>query len=110
MRLERRLLATSPREAARREGKRLDLAQLRLLQRMNGYMKERRHAFELQIRRLDALSPLKVMQRGYSIVYDGERRIVRSVKEVQPGDPLAVRLSDGELDCAVWSVKGERNR
>lgn len=108
-RLERRLASASPRESARQAAKSLDVAKLKLLQRMNAMMKERGHAFEMHTRRLDALSPLKVMQRGYSLVYDEKRRLVKSVEEVQPGDTVRVRLTDGELDCTVWALKGESN-
>jgi len=107
-RLDRRLASASPREAARQASKSLDMAKLKLLQRMNAIMKESGHAFEMQARRLDALSPLKVMQRGYSLVYDDKQRLIKSVGAVQPGDTVRVRLADGELDCTVWSMKGEQ--
>ncbi|HZG74949.1 MAG TPA: exodeoxyribonuclease VII large subunit, partial [Paenibacillus sp.] len=108
-RVDRRLSAVSPREAARHAAKSLDVAKLKLLQRMNALMRERGHAFDMHAKRLDALSPLKVMQRGYSLVYDENKRLVKSVGEVQLGDMVRVRLADGELDCTVWSMKGERS-
>ena len=49
---------------------------------------------------LDALSPLKVLARGYSIAKT-DAGILRSVEQVQPGDPFLLRLSDGSLDCQV---------
>ena len=49
---------------------------------------------------LDALSPLKVLGRGYSIA-QGPGGIVKSVKDVQAGEELSLRLSDGSLDCVV---------
>lgn len=49
---------------------------------------------------LDALSPLKVLGRGYSIARS-PRGIVRSVRDVEPGDSLELRLSDGEIRCVV---------
>ncbi len=106
-RLDRRLSSASPREAARHAAKGLDVAKLKLLQRMHAIMKERGHAFDMHAKRLDALSPLKVMQRGYSLVYDEKRKLVKSIQEVQLGDTVRVRLADGELDCTVWSMKGE---
>lgn len=58
------------------------------------------------IRHLDALSPLKVMQRGYSLVYkQGEADLVKSIEQVQLGDMLNVRLSDGQLGCQIWSME-----
>ena len=64
-------------------------------------------------RQLDALSPLKVMSRGYSILYDGtDKKIIRSIKDVQIGDMLKVRIQNGKLDCQVrgmGDVKSEQN-
>ena len=53
--------------------------------------------------KLDALSPLKVLSRGYSIPYSGEK-MVKSTQDVSPGDPLTVRVSDGTIACTVDSV------
>ena len=49
---------------------------------------------------LDALSPLKVLSRGYSIA-KGPKGLVRSVKDVKPGDDLELRLADGTVPCEV---------
>lgn len=49
---------------------------------------------------LDALSPLRVLGRGYSIA-EGPGGIVRSVKDVKPGDGLELRLADGQIHCEV---------
>ena len=71
-------------------------------------MKERRMQLTGVIRQLDALSPLKVMSRGYSLVYDEKvERLIKSIHDVQPGDLIKVKLSDGQLDCQVWEMKGE---
>ncbi|PTX53930.1 exodeoxyribonuclease VII large subunit [Melghirimyces profundicolus] len=61
-----------------------------------------------RLEHLDALSPLKVMQRGYSLVYrfDGEK-LVKSANDVQPGDLIRIRLSDGRLKCQVWGTEGD---
>ena len=50
---------------------------------------------------LDALSPLKVLSRGYSVMTDGAGRVVRGSDEVAVGDAVHVRLARGELDCRV---------
>lgn len=47
--------------------------------------------------KLDAMSPLKVLTRGYALVQNSEREIIRSVKQVNPGDKLCVALSDGSI-------------
>jgi exodeoxyribonuclease VII large subunit len=48
-----------------------------------------------------------VLERGYSLVRAGlgESRVVTDAAQVAPGDPLKVRLSRGELDCRVESVR-----
>jgi len=49
---------------------------------------------------LDALSPLKVLGRGYAIA-QGPKGIVKSVKDVKAGDDLELQLTDGRLRCEV---------
>ena len=50
---------------------------------------------------LDALSPLKVLGRGYSIARRADGGIVRSVQDTKPGDELSLRVTDGEISCRV---------
>ncbi len=57
--------------------------------------------------RLEALSPLAVIARGYAMALDGEGRVVSSVARAASGDALTVRVSDGELDCRVEGVRAE---
>lgn len=59
--------------------------------------------------RLDSLSPLTVMGRGYGILQDRRGRLVRSVDEVSAGDPLGVRLRDGRLETRVESTEKDRS-
>jgi len=70
------------------------------------HLREARQALGHLLGRLDALSPLKVMQRGYALVYNetGER-VLTSVRDVAPGDTVFVRLADGRLDCQVWGIE-----
>ena len=50
---------------------------------------------------LDAMSPLKVLGRGYSIARRPDGAIVRSVGDVEAGGALTLRVTDGEIDCLV---------
>lgn len=52
------------------------------------------------ITKLDALSPLKTLARGYSITKKGDS-IVKSVKELKAGDKIAIRFTDGEKEATV---------
>ncbi len=52
--------------------------------------------------RLDALSPLGVLGRGYAVCWnDARTSIIRSSRAVKPGDGVRVTLADGELACRV---------
>ena len=50
---------------------------------------------------LDAMSPLKVLGRGYSIAQRGDGKVVISVNDVAAGDRLKLTVSDGNVDCQV---------
>jgi exodeoxyribonuclease VII large subunit len=54
--------------------------------------------------KLDGLSPLKIMGRGYSLIYK-ERQLVKSVSQLDPGDGVKVELMDGTIDCSIWAIE-----
>ena len=51
--------------------------------------------------RLESLSPMKVLERGYAIVMTEDGRAVRAASEVEAGQALGVRLAEGGLDVTV---------
>jgi exodeoxyribonuclease VII large subunit len=53
---------------------------------------------------LEAVSPLKIISKGYSAVYDSEGRLMKSVKGASVGDGVSFRLSDGTVEATVTSV------
>ncbi len=56
---------------------------------------------------LDAMSPLKVLARGYSMTADADGRLISSVTEVSPGQSLTILVSDGKIRAAVERTEGE---
>ncbi|MCC3373398.1 exodeoxyribonuclease VII large subunit [Cohnella sp. REN36] len=107
-RLGGRLSAANPSEQVVYARRRAENAMRALELAMRRTLRERQNAFGSAVRQLDALSPLKVMARGYSLVYDEqEKALIRSIQEVQPGDLIRVRLADGKLDCQIWGLHGE---
>lgn len=50
---------------------------------------------------LDAMSPLKVLGRGYAIAEGADGRVIRSQGDVQPGDRLTLRVADGKIACTA---------
>ena len=59
------------------------------------------------VAKLDALSPLKVLGRGYAVARTEDGGILRSSDQVQPGDRIRLRLAQGSLGCRVEEVEGE---
>ena len=60
----------------------------------------------VNVAKLDALSPLKVMTRGYSVALSKDN-ILKSVDNVCKGDEIKVKLADGTLDCMVENINKE---
>ena len=55
--------------------------------------------------KLDAMSPLKVLTRGYAMAQTESGEVVRSVSQVRSGDQISVSFSDGSLLATVTDVK-----
>jgi exodeoxyribonuclease VII large subunit len=72
-------------------------------------VQHRRHTAEKRLQgcaaRLESLSPLAVLGRGYAVVWDESRtHVIRRTSEVKPGDRVKVTLSEGELACEIKST------
>lgn len=65
-----------------------------------GLERKKRHYVALTAK-LDAMSPLKVLTRGYSMVQTGEGELLKSVKQVGCDDRITVSLADGQLEATV---------
>lgn len=55
---------------------------------------------------LDAMSPLKVLHRGYSIVYNENKEVVSSIRNLKTGGNLCIRIQDGEISCGINDICG----
>ena len=84
----------------------LDSIRLRLDSAAAARLNRQRQEFARLAAKLDALSPLKVLGRGYSIAMDAEGRAVREAAQLRAGDKLELRLSKGGASCLVESVYG----
>jgi exodeoxyribonuclease VII large subunit len=74
--------------------------------RRAGGIAQRRHRADARLRsaaaRLDALSPLAVLGRGYAVCWNADRTaVIRDATAVAEGDHVRVTLSRGELECNV---------
>ena len=58
---------------------------------------------------LDAMSPLKVLSRGYSMVRDTEDHVISDANAVSVGDTIHIMLHSGTLDASIAAIHGGKN-
>lgn len=102
---ELRLKAASPASRIREKKMRLLGMEEQLQHRMDRLLQVRRHQMELCIQRMKGLSPLEKLSSGYSYVSDQNGKNIRSVKQVETGQCVTVRVKDGSFDASVKGVK-----
>ena len=85
------------------QDKRMELAHLqqRLGDLSGALLSRRRQRFSALAAALDAMSPLKVLGRGYAVARSQDGTILKSGREVAPGDRVSVTLSEGGFDAVV---------
>ncbi len=95
----------SPTGYLEQRGKNLEHLKTRLIAAQTQQLQHKRQRFTAATSKLDAMSPLKVLSRGYSIVNADNGNILRSVYQTAPGGKIRVTLSDGSLSAVVAEVK-----
>ncbi|MDJ0835126.1 MAG: exodeoxyribonuclease VII large subunit [Acidobacteriota bacterium] len=80
---------------------RLATADRELTQSAGGHLERNRQLLAGLAHRLQDLSPLKVLSRGYAAVYDSKDRVLRDPADVRIGELIRVRLDKGELNARV---------
>ena len=95
----------SPTGYLNQKRKSLELLQNRLVSAGARNVERKNQQFIALTSKLDAMSPLKVLTRGYALVRTEEGEVLRSVRQVSPGDKIIVSLSDGALTAAVTDQK-----
>ncbi len=66
-----------------------------------GSLNKKQQELGLAISRLDTLSPLATLSRGYSVAKDGGGKVIKSIEDVKPGDFISIIVKDGEIDATV---------
>lgn len=79
--------------------------QTRMIAAQNNALHKCRQRFLASTAKLDAMSPLKVLTRGYAMVSSADGGVIRSVKQTAVGNVLSVSLSDGALNASVTEIK-----
>jgi exodeoxyribonuclease VII large subunit len=119
-RVQQLLVCYNPREELLAKQHILQKINLQLQQAITNKLVDVANSFTLFNQRLDDLNPLKIMGRGYSLVYKDEasneasnevkHQLVTSIKQVSKNDQLRIQLTDGMINCQVWGLKdGQEN-
>ena len=87
----------------------LQLLKSRLVAAETHTQEQKKRRFVEMTAKLDAMSPLKVLTRGYAMAQTADGSVIRSVTQVDPGDPITVRLTDGGI-CATVTDRKENGQ
>ena len=88
-----------------RREKDLQLLQEKLLAAQNRELSKAQQKYVANVAKLDAMSPLKVLSRGYAMAQKDTGELIRSVKQTTTGESIVVSLADGELNASILSIK-----
>ena len=106
-RLSERPVLRSPEGSLQQKELLLELLRQRLERAAAAAVEKRQRQFAALSGRLDALSPLKVLARGYAVA-TRQGQVLHSVEQLSPGEEIRLRLADGTAFCAVERIeKGE---
>ncbi|WP_338365009.1 exodeoxyribonuclease VII large subunit [uncultured Pseudoalteromonas sp.] len=92
-----RLMRQSPDKKLTQASHQLKQLQTRLEQAIQHKLQNAQNSLALQASRLDSVSPLSVLARGYSITKTPQGKVVKSVEQIKTGDVLITELSDGAV-------------
>ncbi len=105
-----RLHASSPTARISARGAGLGLLEARLASSVHRTLDRRRRRLEVAAGKLDGLSPLAVLARGYCVTRTVSGVIVRNARQVAPGEPVRVLLHAGTIECRVVETREPDDR
>ena len=103
-RLEKNEVIYKPISLIIKKNLQLDLLENKLLLNFSNIVNQSKGEFLSLVSKMDALSPLKLLNAGYGIVTTEKDNIIRSIKDVKNNDKINVKLKDGSLSCLVCDV------
>ena len=66
-----------------------------------GIVDQEKHQLALLAGILDTLSPMKTLERGYSITFKDNNQVIKNIKDVTPGEKINILLTNGRIRCLV---------
>lgn len=97
----------SPTGYLEKKEKDLEFLKNRLISAENQIISRKNQRYIALAAKMDAMSPLKVLTRGYAMVQTDEGEVLRSVSDVELGQRIHIRVSDGALSATVMDKKEE---
>ena len=95
----------SPENYLNQKRKSLELLKNRIIAAENQSINRAARRYVALTAKLDAMSPLKVLTRGYAMAQSGDGCLLRSVSQVEAGERITVFLSDGSVSATVMEKK-----
>lgn len=103
-RVSRQMASIRLRERIAQQRGYINLVEQKLLYGLRQRFDTCQRQFHVVCSKLNALSPLEVLQRGYAIVWGPTHQIVRRAADVVAGDQLLIRLAEGQVTCITQEV------
>ena len=101
------VLHLEPRQMLARARERMEVSRTRIERSLERTIRRASARGEALDARLRSLSPLAVLDRGYALIMSGDGSVIRSVAQVEKGDRVRTRLSDGEFGSIVDNIQGD---
>ncbi len=86
----------------------LTLYRNRMISAQSGLIAARKQRFVSLTAKLDAMSPLKVLTRGYAMAQDQAGQVIRTISGVNPGEQVTVTVSDGSFTAQVRQIMEDK--
>jgi exodeoxyribonuclease VII large subunit len=100
-RLQQRLIQVQPQKLIYRSRQQVQQQEYRLRQAMTAQLNQLSQRFQVGCSRLEAVSPLATLARGYSVTTLENGKLVKSSRQVEAGDTIKTRLSEGWITSTV---------
>lgn len=94
---------TSPKAVIDQKNSQLKMLQLRMNQNMKAFLNEKKDQLSQSVAVLNSMSPLKVVERGYSMAKT-KGKILKKAKQVQVGEKIELTLMQGRLEAQVTQI------
>lgn len=105
-RLQNSWALSNPQRMLEGRMQRFDFASVRLEQVFDAALTQKQHSCGVLAAKLDALSPLTVLARGYSVTENTDGKIIRSIADVRWGDEIVTQVGDGNVISVVQHTEG----